>query len=147
MLFVGCLLGGCVVGLMATSSKRTQAAGHSFQVCCSQSPHPCGRPLLTHASNGDIQTLKCRSGSVSPGVTVSCCACFVYALQVSLEGMRFVSKHDFAPPTVLLGFFFALGCKVSFLVRSNILLSMIIHLLVAILDLSQVSTYPSTPPS
>ena len=35
------------------------------QGCCTQSPCPCGRPLLTHLSTGDIQTLKDRSGSVS----------------------------------------------------------------------------------
>ena len=35
------------------------------QVCCTQSPCPCGRPLLTCTSSGDIQTLKGRSGSVS----------------------------------------------------------------------------------
>ena len=28
------------------------------QVCCTQSPCPCSRPLLTHASAGDTQTLK-----------------------------------------------------------------------------------------
>ena len=28
------------------------------QVCCIQSPCPCGRPLLTHTSAGDSQTLK-----------------------------------------------------------------------------------------
>ena len=41
------------------------------QVCCTQSPCPCSRPLLTHTSTGDTQTLKGRSGSVSeesPGV-------------------------------------------------------------------------------
>ena len=41
------------------------------QVCCTQSPFPCSRPLLTHTSAGDTQTLKGRSGSVfveSPGV-------------------------------------------------------------------------------
>ena len=26
------------------------------QVCCTQSPCPCGRPLLTHTSTGDTQT-------------------------------------------------------------------------------------------
>ena len=26
------------------------------QVCCTQSPHPCGRPLLTCTSTGDAQT-------------------------------------------------------------------------------------------
>ena len=37
------------------------------QGCCPQSPCPCGSPLLTHASAGDTQTLKGRSGSVSVG--------------------------------------------------------------------------------
>ena len=35
------------------------------QICCTQSPWPCVRPLLTHTSTGDTQTLKGRSGSVS----------------------------------------------------------------------------------
>ena len=37
------------------------------QVCCAQSPCPCGRPLLTRTSTGDTQTLKGRSGSASVG--------------------------------------------------------------------------------
>ena len=37
------------------------------QVCCTQSPCPCSRPLLTCAYAGDTQTLKGRSGSVSVG--------------------------------------------------------------------------------
>ena len=37
------------------------------QVCCTQGPCPCGRPLLTCTSTGDTQTLKGRSGSVSVG--------------------------------------------------------------------------------
>ena len=37
------------------------------QVCCTQSPCPCGRPLLTCASTGDTLTLKGRSDSVSVG--------------------------------------------------------------------------------
>ena len=52
---------------MATSSKRAYATCHVSQVCCSQSPCPCSRPLLTCASAGDTQTLKRRSGSVSLG--------------------------------------------------------------------------------
>ena len=48
-----------MVGLMATSFKNGLC--HS-QVCCTQSPCPCSRPLLTI---GDTQTLKGRSGSVS----------------------------------------------------------------------------------
>ena len=35
--------------------------------CCNQSPCPCSRPLLTHTSAGDTQTLKGRPGSVSVG--------------------------------------------------------------------------------
>ena len=35
------------------------------QVCCTQSPCPCSRPLLARTSTGDSQTLKHRSGSVS----------------------------------------------------------------------------------
>ena len=37
------------------------------QICCTQSPCPQGRPLLTHTSAGDTQTLKGRAGSVSAG--------------------------------------------------------------------------------
>ena len=37
------------------------------QVCCSQSPCPHGRPLLTCASTGDTQTLKGRSDLASVG--------------------------------------------------------------------------------
>ena len=58
---------------MATSSKKTYATCHASQVCCSQSPCPHCRPLLTRTSAGDTQTFKGRSGSVSveslgPGV-------------------------------------------------------------------------------
>ena len=35
---------------MVTSSKRAYARGCVTQVCCTQSPCPCGKPLLTHAS-------------------------------------------------------------------------------------------------
>ena len=37
------------------------------QVCSTQSPCPCGSPLLTHTSTGDTQTFKGKSGSVSVG--------------------------------------------------------------------------------
>ena len=68
--FVGRLLGSSVVGLMDTSSKRAYATCCMTQVCCSQSPYLCGRPLLTHASAGNSQTLKGRSDSVSVGSLV-----------------------------------------------------------------------------
>ena len=55
--FVGHLLSGSVVGLTATSSKRTYATHRASQGCCSQSPCPCDRPSLTCASTGDAQTV------------------------------------------------------------------------------------------
>ena len=56
-----------MVGLMKTSSKRAYVTGCVTQVCCTQSPCPCSRPLLTCTSAGDTQTLKDRSGSISVG--------------------------------------------------------------------------------
>ena len=56
--FVGYLLRSSMVGLMVTSSKRTYTTRHASQVCCSQSPCPQGRTLLTLASPGDTQTTK-----------------------------------------------------------------------------------------
>ena len=50
--------GGSMVGLMATSSKRPYATPRS----AAPSPCPCGRPLLTHTSTEDTQTLTGRSG-------------------------------------------------------------------------------------
>ena len=64
---MGHLLGGSMVGLMVTSSKKAYATHWVTQVCCTQSPCPCGRPLLTYISAGDKQTLKDRSGSVAVG--------------------------------------------------------------------------------
>ena len=46
------------MGLMVTSSKRIYAACCASQVCCSQSPSLCGRPLLTRASTRGAQTLR-----------------------------------------------------------------------------------------
>ena len=70
---MGHLPGSPMVELMVTSSKRAYATYCMTKVCCSQSPCPWSRPLLTHASAGDTQTLKGRSdsdsvGSVVPGV-------------------------------------------------------------------------------
>ena len=73
------------------------------QVYCSQSPCPCGSPLLTCDSAGDTQTLKGRSGHSLWGLQALVHT--VWALQVSLVGMGFDSKCDFAPPTILLGLF------------------------------------------
>ena len=57
------LYGGVNGGLLQEGLCHTQ-------VCCTQSICPHGRPLLTHTSTGDTQTLRGRSGSVfvvSPG--------------------------------------------------------------------------------
>ena len=61
--FVGCLLGGSMVGL----------THHTSQVCYSQNPCPLSRPLLTRVSAGDTLKLKGTSGSVSHGVPGSWC--------------------------------------------------------------------------
>ena len=107
--FVDHLLGGSMVGLMLTFSKRTYATHHTFQVCCSQSSSPCSKSLLTCASAGDAHTLKGRSGSVSCGghcsfpwvlVRTRFCLC-----PPSISGrceIWFDSKCNFTPPTVLL---------------------------------------------
>ena len=65
--FVGHLLGDSVVRLMVTSSKRAYATHYVTQVCCTHSLCPWDRPLLTHTSAEDTQTLKGRSGSASVG--------------------------------------------------------------------------------
>ena len=59
--------GSSMVGLMATSSKRI----YYTQVCCTQSPWPCGSPLLTRTSRGDAKTEFCLSIC---GVSGSWCA-------------------------------------------------------------------------
>jgi len=69
------------------------------QVCCTQSPCPCGSPLPTRTSAGDTQTQFCLSlcGSLGPGA-------LVWGLWASLAGMGFDSKSEFTPPTILQGF-------------------------------------------
>ena len=106
--FVGHPLSGSIVELMATFSKRTHATCRVSQLCCSQSPCPCSRSLLTCASTGDALTLKGRSGSVFcddhcyfPWVLVH--TRFVCALWASLAGLRFDFKHDHVPSYCLVG--------------------------------------------
>ena len=80
---------------------------------CSQSPCPCGRPLLTCTFAGDTQTLKGRSGSdsvESPG-----------AHKVLFEPPKHLWWVWVLILNVILpllpscwGFSFALGCRVSF---------------------------------
>ena len=82
------------------------------QVCRTQSPCPCGSPLLTCTSTGDAQTHK---GSLVQSLWGSWCAQgFVGAFRASLVGMGFDSKCVFPLPIILLGFSFGLGHGVSF---------------------------------
>ena len=118
-------------------------------------PEPCphSRPLLTCASIGDTQTLRGRSGSVSCGIPGSWCTQgFICALWASLVGVVFDLNTILLPPPhhlvwasplpLGIGYFF-------FLVGSNILLSMVVQLLVAVLAFSQerISTHPSPGPT
>ena len=59
--------GECMVGLMATSSKKDYA----YPDLLHQSPHPCGSPLLTHTSARNTQT---QSWLSLCGVSGSWCA-------------------------------------------------------------------------
>ena len=115
-------------------------------VCCTQSPCPCGRPLLTHTSVGDTHTQFCLSLC---GVSGSWC----------VQGMFEPSEHLWQVWGLILnmillllpscwGFSFALGCGVSFLLGSNILLSMVVQQQAVILDFLQekMSACPSTLP-
>ena len=97
---------------MATSSKRTYITWHGSQVCCSQSPCPHSRPLLTHASAGDTQALKGRSGSVSCGVP-GAHRFSLSSLSVS-EGMGSILNTILPLLLSCWGFSFVLGCQISF---------------------------------
>ena len=107
---VGRLLGGSMVGLTATSSKRATPI-----VCCTPSPCPCGRPLLTHTSAGDTQTLKGRSGSVSAGSLGPGAHKVLFEPSESLWRVWGWILNMISPllPSCW-GFSFALGCGMSF---------------------------------
>ena len=105
---------------MVTSSKRTYATHGASHVCYSQSPCFHTKPLLTHASAGDPQILKVKSGSVSvgplgPGVHTRYC---LSPLSIS-GGYGFHSKCDF-----YWGFSLPLDVGYLLLVGYKILLSM-----------------------
>ena len=71
------------------------------QVSCIQSPCPCDRPLLTHSLQETLKRSKTGLAQSLWGLLV--CTGFVWALRTVLAGIRFDSKHDFTPPTILLG--------------------------------------------
>ena len=65
------------------------------EVCCTQSPCPCGRPLLTPASTGDTQTQFWLSLFVHK---------VLFEPSVHFWWVwGFDSKCDFSPPTIFLG--------------------------------------------
>ena len=70
-------------------------------VCCTQSPCPCSRSLLTCTSTGDTQTQYWLS--LCGGLWILGHKSLVLTLRASLVGMGLHSKCDFAPPTILLG--------------------------------------------
>ena len=127
---------------MATSSKRAYATPRS---AAPRTPAPCGRPLLTHTSTGDTQALKARSGSISVGSPG------VYKALFEPSGCLW-QVWDLIPNMILplllfcWGFSFAIGHGVSFLVGSNILLSMVVQQRIVILEFSQekASSHSST---
>ena len=101
---MGCLLGGCMVGLTCCTS----------QFCCSWIPCLCGRPLLTRASAGDIQTLKAGLaqslvGSLGPGAHKVLFESFGHLWWV--RGLILNLILPLLPRCW--GFSFALGCGVS----------------------------------
>ena len=100
---------------MANSSKTAYATGCVTQVYCTQSPCPCSRPLLTHASTGDNQTLKGRSGSVSVGSLSPGAQKVLFELTEHLWKVLSLILNMISPllPSCW-GFSFALGCGVCF---------------------------------
>ena len=123
---------------MVTSSKRAYATCCVTQVCCSQSPCPRGRSLLTCASSGDTQTLKDRSGSVSVGSLGPGAHKVLFEPSERLWQVWGLILNVILPLLLSCwGFPFALGHGVSFVVGSNILLLMVVQQLVAILEFSQ----------
>ena len=115
LLFVSHLLSGYMVGLMVNSSKKAYATHCVTQVCCTQSPCPCGKPLVTHASAGDTQTLKGRSGSVSVGSLGPGVNKFLFEPSECLWRIWGLILNAISPLLLSCwGFSFVLGCGVSF---------------------------------
>ena len=125
---MGHLLGVCMVGLMVTSYKRAYPTHYMTQTWCSQSPCPHSRSLLTHASTGDTQTLKGRSGSLSVGSLGPGAHKVLFEPSEHLWWVWGLILNVILPllPSCW-GFSFALGCGVFFLVGSNILLLMVVQ--------------------
>ena len=102
------------------------------QVCCTQNPCPCRRPLLTRTSTGDAQTQFWLSLCGVPG---SWCAQGLFEPSESLWWeWGFILNANSPFLTSFWGFSFALGHGVSFLVESNILQSTVVQQGVVVLE-------------
>ena len=134
-----------MVGLMVNSYKRNYAGFFISQVCCSKGLCLHSRPLLLrqetlkHSKAGLAQSL---AGSLGPGMhkvlfEPSECLWWIWGLILNTILPHLPSCW---------GFSFTLGCGVSFLVGSNILLSMVVQQPVAIYEFSQkkMNAHPST---
>ena len=137
---------------MVTFSKRAYA---THRIAAPRAPAPAAG-YLSHTPTGDTQTLKGRSGSVSVGspdahkvlFEPSECLWQVWALILNVILHLLPSCW---------GFSFALGRGVSFLVGSNIFMSMVVQQRVVILEFlcskailefmqEEMSLCPSNPP-
>ena len=87
-------------------------------VCCTQSPCPSGRPLLTRTFLGDTQTLKGSSGSVSVGSLGPGVHKVLFEPSEHLGQVRslILNVISLLLPSCW-GFSFALGCGISFFGR------------------------------
>ena len=103
-----------MAGLMVTFSKRAYVTCWVTQVGCSQSPLPTTGHFWPVPLQETLNTPRQVWLSLCEASLAWCTQGFVWALRVSLVGMGFDSKCDCASPTILLGFFFALGLGVSF---------------------------------
>ena len=117
------------------------------QVCCTQSPCPCGSPLLTWTSAGDTQT---QFWLNLCGVSGSWCTQGLFEPSECLWWVWGLILNAILPLLLSCwGFSFACGHGVSLLVGSNILQWTVVQRRVVVLEFSQekMSTYPSTLPS
>ena len=109
------------------------------QVCCTQSPCPSSRSLLTHTSTWNIQTQLCLS---LYGVSESWCAQGLLEPSERLWGLWGLILNVFCPSYHLAGASplpLDVGCL--FLVRSNILLLTVVQ------EWAVILAHPSTPSS
>ena len=129
--------GGSVVGLMATSSMRAYPSSGLL--------HP--EPLPLQQSTADLYLCRRHSNTVLAQTLWRLWV--LVCTRLEFRQVRCLILNAISP---LLwscwGFFFVLGCEVSFLVGSNIFLLTVVQQQVVILEfLQKISAHPSTLPS